>query len=122
MKTLTTMTVIAALAAGLSIAAAQNAPSNPPQNSSPNQINKSNLPDKNSGIESQRAAKTPGKSGPSITGNAKFCMEATPGSSTLDCRYQTMAACEQAAKPNYKHCVENPKTASRGARSTTGAR
>ncbi|MFN3657681.1 MAG: DUF3551 domain-containing protein [Pseudolabrys sp.] len=116
MKTLTTLTAVAALVAGMSVAGAQNMPSNPPENSSPNQINKGSLPDKNSGTQSQRGAKAPGRSGPSITGNGRFCLDATPGASTLDCKYQSMAACQEAAKPNFKNCVQNPRTSTTGSR------
>jgi len=122
MKTLTTLTAVAALIAGMSIAGAQNMPSNPVENSSPNQINKGSLPDKNSGTQSQRAAHARAKSGPSVTGSARYCLQATPGSSTLDCRYRSMASCQQAAKPNFKNCVENPRTARAKTRSTTGSR
>jgi cytoskeletal protein RodZ len=61
MKTIITLTAAAALIAGMGIASAQNAPSTPPQNSSPNSINKSNLPSPNSGSESQATAKKKGK-------------------------------------------------------------
>ncbi len=116
MKTCTTLTAAAALLAGITIAGAQNMPSNPPQNSSPNQINKGSAPGVNSGTQSQRSAQTPGKSGPSIAGSAKFCLQSTPGSNTLDCKYQTMAACQQVAKTDYKNCVENPRAGTTGSR------
>ena len=56
MKTLTTMTAIAALIAGVSIAAAQNAPTTT-ANPSPNGVNTSNLPNNKSGNETQATAK-----------------------------------------------------------------
>jgi hypothetical protein len=118
MKTLTTLTAVAALLAGMTIAGAQNMPSNPPENASPNQVNKGSVPGVNSGTQSPRSAKRRGKSGPSVTGGAKYCLQSTPGSSTLDCRYRTMAACQQIARTDYKNCVENP----RSGRSTTGSR
>ena len=122
MKTLTALTAAAALIAGMAIAGAQNAPSMPPENSSPNQINKGSLPEKNSGTQSQRSAKTAGPAKQSnITGNARFCMEMTPGGG-LECKYQTMASCEQAGKPNNRICHPNPNMASRGSSSTTGSR
>jgi hypothetical protein len=119
MKTLTTLTAGAALAIGLSTASAQNAPSNPPQNSSPNQINKSNLATKNSGSESQSTAKTgsgmtANKQAKTI-GSGKFCVETTPGGA-LNCKFTTMAACQKEGQANNRQCFPNPKSSTTGSK------
>lgn len=118
MKTITTLTAAAALVVGLSVAGAQNAPSNPPQNSSPNQINKSNLPNKNSGSESQGAAKSGSgamNKQAQTMGNGKFCVETTPGGA-WNCKFASMAACEKEGKPNNRQCHPNPKSGTTGSR------
>jgi hypothetical protein len=60
MKKLITVAAAGLLMASVAVAGAQNAPTNPP-NSSPNDINKSNLPNNKSGTESQATAHKPDK-------------------------------------------------------------
>lgn len=118
MRTFTALMVTATLFIGLGAATAQNAPSNPPQNSSPNQINKSNLPNKNSGSESQAAAKSGSGSmnkQAKTIGNGKFCVETTPGGA-WNCKFASMSACEKEGKPNNRQCYPNPKGATTGSR------
>jgi len=85
MKTLTTLTAIAALVAGISVA---NAQMNPSQSAPP----------KVSG-----------------SGNSPFCIN-NSASGGLNCKYQTMAACEKDAKPQNLQCSQNPN------KSTTGSK
>ena len=88
MKTLTTLTAIAALFAGLSVASAQTSPGGSMGNS---------------GASSQRQA----------IGNARFCI-ATSASGALNCKYASLAACEQEAKPQNLTCTPNPNAGTTG--------
>lgn len=89
MKTLTTLTAIAALVAGISFAQAQGTMGSPSSGSS---------------MQKQQTV-----------GNAAFCMS-TSASGALNCKYATLAACEQDAKPQHKDCSPNPN------KSTTGSK
>ena len=110
MKTLTTFAVIAALASGLSIAAAQNAPTTKAP-VSPDSINKGTLPGTPSGAESQTAATgQPAR----IEGHGKFCSETA--NNALNCKFASMSACEKQSKADNLHCVANPNTGTTGAR------
>jgi hypothetical protein len=102
MKILTTLTAVAALVAGISIAAAQ-APT----------MDRSQTSDKASGtqLDMNSAGTKPGKS--QVTGNAAFCIN-TSASGALNCKYASMAACEKDAKSQNLNCSPNPK------KSTTG--
>lgn len=93
MKTLTTLTAIAALAAGISLAQAQGTMG---QTSSP------------SSSGSMQAA-------PQTIGNAAFCIN-TSASGALNCKYASMAACEKDAKPQNLNCSPNPKTSTTGSK------
>ena len=73
MKTLTTLTAIAALAAGMSLAQAQGSMGSPSSSGS-------------------------SMGAPQATGNAAFCIQ-TSASGGLNCKYASMAACEKDAKP-----------------------
>lgn len=88
MKTLTTLTAVAALIAGISIASAQ-------MGSSPS--------------ASQSGTQK-------VTGNSAFCINSTSASAGLNCKYQTMAACEKDAKSQNLNCSPNPN------KSTTGSK
>jgi len=89
MKTLTTLTAIAALAAGISIAQA----------------------------EGSMGASSPSASGaaPQTIGNAAFCIN-TSASGSLNCKYASMAACEKDAKPQNLNCSPNPKKSTTGSK------
>jgi hypothetical protein len=89
MKTLITVTAIAALAAGISFAQAQGTMSPPPSGSS---MQKSQT-----------------------TGNAAFCIS-TSASGGLNCKYASMAACEKDAKPQNLNCSPNPNKSTTGSK------
>ena len=89
MKTLTTLTAIAALAAGISIAQAQGS----------------------MGSSSPSA----GGAAPQTIGNAAFCIN-TSASGSLNCKYASMAACEKDAKPQNLNCSPNPKKSTTGSK------
>jgi hypothetical protein len=91
MKTLTTMTAIAALIAGISIASAQMQPKSGQMGTSGS----------SAATGSQQ-----------ITGNAGFCLEATPGGA-LNCKYANLAACQKDAASSGK-CQPNPKSSTTG--------
>jgi hypothetical protein len=87
MKTLTTLTAVAALIAGVSFAQAQMG--SPP-----------------SGSGMQRAQ---------TVGNSPFCINIS-GSGGLNCKYASMAACEKDAKPQNLNCSPNPNKATTGSK------
>ena len=116
MKTLTTLTAVAALIAGMSIASAQNPASQSPQ-SSPSDMNKSNM-GKPSGSQTPDSAMT--KSGATsdkqvATGTGKFCVEISAGGA-IECKYASLAACEKDAKPQNRQCSPNPKLGNTGSK------
>ena len=88
MKTLTTLTAVAALIAGVSIASAQGQMGSSPM--------------------------SPG-GGPKATGNAAFCIT-TSVSGALNCKYASMAACEKDAKPQNLQCSPNPSKSTTGSK------
>jgi hypothetical protein len=90
MKTLTTLTAVAALIAGLSIASAQSP-------------------------MSQDKSGSMSKSPTQATGNGKFCIETSAGGS-WDCKYASLAACEKDAKPQNRQCNPNPNSGTTGSR------
>jgi hypothetical protein len=112
MKPLTALAAIAALIVGMSIAGAQNAPTTSP-GTSPNSINKSNLPSRNSGTESARAAQ--GRIPAKVAGKSKFCAQ-TSASGPLRCKYASLATCQKANKSNNLQCVTNPNIGTTGSR------
>jgi len=91
MKTLTTLTVVAALLAGVSIASAQMSPSTSSSGSS--SMNKS----------------------ANATGSGKFCIETSKGGS-LQCKYASVTACEKDAQAQGLQCSPNPKLGTTGAK------
>lgn len=118
MKTLTALTAVAALIAGISIASAQNAggPSN--SNTSPSNINKGmNTGTPNVGTSGSETSGTAMKSGGSMDkqamGNGKFCIETSKGGS-LQCKYASLAACKKDAQPQGLQC--SPKSATTGSK------
>ncbi len=96
MKTLTTLTAVAALITGMSIASAQMSPS---------------------GSSSGSTGTSSGTMGGSnhATGTGKFCIETSPGGA-LNCKYASLAACQQAAKANNRQCAPNPNSGTTGAK------
>ncbi len=89
MKTLTTLTAVAALIAGVSIASAQGQMGSSPMSKS--------------------------GSAPQATGNAAFCIN-TSASGALNCKYASMAACEKDAKPQNLNCSPNPNKNTTGSK------
>ncbi len=95
MKTLTTLTAVAALVAGLSIASAQTTT---PKSGAM-------APSSSSSSMGQQAA----------TGSGKFCIETSAGGS-LNCKYASLSACEKDAKAQNLNCSPNPKSGTTGAK------
>ena len=90
MKTLTTLTAVAALVAGISVAQAQ-------------------------GTMGKTGSSNSGMQAPRTTGNAAFCIATSPGGA-LNCKYASMAACEKDAKPQNLNCSPNPKKSTTGSK------
>ena len=90
MKTLTTLTAVAALVAGVTLAQAQG----------------TMAPGSSSGGSMQA---------PQTTGNAAFCITTSPGG-PLNCKYASLAACEKDAKPQSLNCSPNPKRGTTGSK------
>jgi hypothetical protein len=88
MKTLTTLTAVAALIAGISIAGAQTS-----------SMDKSGSP---MGSSSTQAA-----------GSGKFCIKGASGA--LNCQYASLAACQSAAKSG-ETCSPNPNSGTTGSK------
>ena len=87
MKTLTTLTAVAALLAGISIASAQ-------------------------GTMGQSGS----SSGQQVaTGNSPFCIN-TSASGGLNCKYTSLTACEKDAKPQNLNCSPNPNRSTTGSK------
>lgn len=112
MKILTTLTAVAALVLGMSIAAAQTPTTN-----------KMQTQDKASGTQmdlntSAGANAKSGKTaspGPKTIGMAAFCIN-TSANGALNCKYASMAACEKDAKPQNLNCSPNPNMGTTGAK------
>ncbi len=95
MRTLTTLTVAAALLAGLSIASAQTPSSS---------LQKGSM-DANSTAMGKQAT----------IGKGKYCIETTPGGS-LNCKYASLAACQKDAKSGNANCSPNPNASTTGSK------
>lgn len=95
MKTLTTLTAVATLVAGLSFASAQTTTPKSGAMGSPGS---------SSSMGQQQA-----------TGSGKFCIETSAGGS-LNCKYASLSACEKDAKTQNLNCSPNPKSSTTGAR------
>ena len=89
MKSLTTLTAIAVLVAGISVAQAQGTMGSP-----------------SSGGSMQKSQ---------TIGNSLFCIN-TSASGALNCKYASMAACEKDAKPQNLNCSPNPNKSTTGSR------
>jgi len=88
MKTLTTLSIAAALLAGISFANAQGT---------------------GMGQSSMSG------SGPQTIGSSPFCIK-TSASGALNCKYASMAACEKDAKAQSLNCSANPNRATTGSK------
>jgi hypothetical protein len=93
MKTLTTLTAVAALIAGISLAAAQTS-------TAP----KSGAMGSSSSMGAQQQA----------TGSGKFCLEGAPGGA-LNCKYASITDCQKDAKDGQK-CSANPNSGTTGSK------
>ena len=95
MKTLTTLTAVAALVAGLSIANAQT------------------TTPKSGAMGSSSSSSSMGRQ--AATGSGKFCIETSAGGS-LNCKYASLSACQKDAKAQNLNCSPNPNSATTGAK------
>jgi hypothetical protein len=93
MKTLTTLTAVAALIAGISFANAQATAPKP-------------------GATGNSAM---GLSKRVATGTGKYCIETSPGGA-LNCKYASLAACQKDAKANNRACSPNPNPGTTGSK------
>jgi hypothetical protein len=89
MKTFTTLTAVAALIAGISIANAQGSSSG-----------------------SMGGGSTQGQQ---AIGNSQFCIN-TSTSGVLNCKYASLSACEKDAKPQNLNCSPNPNRGTTGSK------
>jgi hypothetical protein len=116
MKTLTTLTAVAALVAGLSIAQAQN--STLPggnQKTAPEAAQQNNaVSSKTDPSLNKKGAKT-AATAKKVTGNGKFCLEQSTGGG-LNCKFASMEACQKEATPNNAQCQPNPNAGTTGAK------
>jgi hypothetical protein len=117
MKTITTLTAIAALIAGISIASAQNAGAPAGSSVSPSNINNGSPEGSQSGSErSGTAMKSGGMNKDArVVGNGKFCIEISKGGG-INCQYTNLATCETAAQPNGLRCSPNPNLGTTGSK------
>jgi Protein of unknown function (DUF3551) len=120
MKTITTLTAIAALIAGISIASAQNAGGPAGPSASPSNINKgsdaSSPMGSQSGSESGSTAKQSGGTKDRVTGTGKFCIQASKSGSGIVCSFATLEACTKDAQPRGLQCSPNPNMGTTGAK------
>jgi hypothetical protein len=115
MKTLTTLTAIAALVAGISIASAQNQGGQKGSDASPSNINKG--ADTNGAAKSGSTAMQPGGSKSRVaTGTGKFCVQISKSSGSLNCKFASMDACEKEAQAQGLQCQPNPNSGTTGAK------
>ena len=89
-NTITTLTAVVALVAGVSLAQAQ-------------------------GTMGKTSSPSTGMQAPQTIGNAAFCIN-TSASGALNCKYASMAACEKDAKPQNLNCSPNPKKSTTGSK------
>lgn len=118
MKTFTTLTAVAALVVGMSVASAQNKAGPAPADTSPSNLNAGTTTPgtPQSGAQSKAAVKSGAmkKAGTknTVTGKAKFCISGKASANTWNCSYATLAACETAAKPVNETCQPKANLAS----------
>jgi hypothetical protein len=121
MKTLTTMTAIAALVAGISFAHAQNSAT--PNNTTPaqNSINAgsqtgtggSQSGTQMNGNAAMKSNGTKSSGKVAVTGTSQFCIKDAGSSDGRNCKFTSMAACQKEAGPDLKkECGPNPNLSS----------
>jgi hypothetical protein len=119
MKTIATLTAIAALIAGMSIASAQNAGGQATGGASPSNINKGEVDStrqgSQSGSESGGTALKSGGVAKHANGSGKFCIEISKGGGT-QCTYASLTACEKDARPQGLQCSSNPNFGTTGSK------
>ncbi len=122
MKTMTTLTAVAALIAGMSIAAAQNAGGPAPADASPSNINKGSSRSTDIGSQSGNEAgstamqRSATNKSTNATGNGKFCIEVSKGGGSVQCKYASITACEKDAQAQGLQCSPNPNLGTTGAK------
>jgi len=120
MKTMTTLTAIAALVAGISLASAQNQGGSAPQGASPSNINKgadeSSKSGAQSGSESSNTVKQSGGTSGRVTGNGKFCIQMSKSNGGLECTFASLEACTKDAQPRGLQCSPNPNMGTTGSK------
>ena len=87
MKTMTTLTAVAALIAGMSFASAQMSPS-----------------------------PSTGAGGQATRQQVRFCSTVSKTNGSLNCKYASMAACEKDAQAQGLQCSPNPSAATTGSK------
>ena len=95
MKTLSTLTAVAALIVGMSVASAQMSPNGTAPSAGDNS-----------------ATSAPSQQ---VTGTGKYCIESSPGGA-LNCRYASLDACQKAAQSSNAQCAPNPKSSTTGSK------
>jgi hypothetical protein len=119
MKGITTLTAIAVLAAGISLAVAQNSGGPAGQNASPGKNNKGNdsstKSGAQSGTENSSSAMKSGAAKSRVAGTGKFCVEVSKGGG-IECKFATMAACEKDAQAQGLQCSANPNMGTTGSK------
>ena len=120
MKTITTLTAIPALVAGISIASAQNPGGPAGQTASPSSINKgsdSSTPaGAQSGSQSGGSAMQSGAAKSRVTGTGKFCIQVSKSGGGLECNFASLAACTKDAQPRGLQCSPNPNLGTTGSK------
>lgn len=120
MKTLTTLTAIAALVAGISIASAQNQGGPSPQGASPSNINKGSDDSSRAGAQSgsQSTSSTMQTTGAkdTVVGTGKFCVQISTSGGGIECKFASLEACTKEAQPRGLQCSPNPKMATTGSK------
>ena len=103
MKTLTTMTAVAALIAGISFASAQmnnTPPSGINPGAEPATASGSKATNPSGGAMIDKSAK--------LTGTGKFCLGGGQANKPWNCSYATLAACTKVAQPEGSQCSPRP--------------
>jgi hypothetical protein len=120
MKTIATLTAIATLIAGISIASAQNAGGPAGSSASPSNINKGSDPStpagSQSGSESGSTAKQSGGMKDRVTGTGKFCIQVSKSGGGIECSFATLEACTKDAQPRGLQCSPNPNMGTTGSK------
>lgn len=120
MKTITTITAVAALIGGISIACAQNPGGPAGQAASPSNINKgsdaSTPAGAKSGSQGGASAMQSGTAKPRVTGTGKFCIQVSKSSSGLECKFASLADCTKDAQPRGLVCSPNPNLGTTGSK------